>query len=118
MGATSLNKGSAGEGEAPALIADLTGWTVKRRVRQHDGDSDLEGVPGWSVKVKRHAAAGRAEIGRWWAQCVARAGEPHPVLLYRLGRDSWRAVWPLRPHLAAGWRENPMNTAAGMEAAP
>ncbi|MBV8470693.1 MAG: hypothetical protein JOY60_12650 [Burkholderiaceae bacterium] len=99
MSAMSRNKGKSGEREAAALIADLTGWDVRRRVRQHDGDSDLEGVPGWSIEVKRHASAGRSEIARWWRQCVAQAGSLRPVLLFRLDRDSWRVVWPLALHL-------------------
>lgn len=88
-------KGQAGEREAAALIADLTGYTVKRRVRNHAGDSDLEGIPGWSVEVKRHKAAGRAEIAGWWRQTCTQAGGLFPVLFYRLDRDSWRAVWPV-----------------------
>jgi hypothetical protein len=102
-------KGQAGEREAAALICDLTGWHVRRRVRQHDGDSDLEGVPGWSVEIKRHAAATRSDIARWWAQAVSQADRTGavPVLLYRLDRDKWRAVWPVSMHLvkqdAAMW---------------
>jgi len=88
-------KGQAGERECAALIADLTGWKVTRRVRNHAGDSDLVGVPGWSVEVKRHRTAGRADVAGWWRQACAQAGEQIPVLFYRLDRDSWRAVWPV-----------------------
>ena len=95
MSALSRTKGNVGEREIANILHDITGWTVKRRVRQHDGDSDLEGVPGWSVEIKRHRAAGRAEIACWWAQCVAQARGALPVLFYRLDRASWRAVWPL-----------------------
>lgn len=89
------NKGKAGEREAAELVRELTGWDVRRRVRQHDGDSDLEGVPGWSVEVKRHRTATRGDLARWWAQAVAQAGDLLPVLLYRVDRAQWRAVWPL-----------------------
>jgi hypothetical protein len=101
MGAMQRTKGQTGEREAAALIRDLTGWDVRRRVRQHDGDSDLEGVPGWSVEIKRHASAGRADIRAWWAQAVAQAQRTGalPVLLYRRDRDQWRAVWPVAVHL-------------------
>lgn len=109
MGLKSRNKGKAGEREIAALVADLTGFDVRRRVRQHDGDSDLEGVPGWCIEVKRHAKAGRANLRTWWAQSVAQS-EPScsiPVLLYRQDRDEWRAVWPLAVSLtmqhAAMW---------------
>ena len=107
MGAMSRTKGQTGEREAAALIRDLTGWDVRRRVRQHDGDSDLEGVPGWSVEIKRHASASRGEIRAWWAQAVAQARPAGllPVLLYRRDRDQWRAVWPVGVHLALQERD-------------
>ncbi len=97
MGLKSRNKGKAGEREIAALVAELTGYDVRRRVRQHDGDSDLEGLPGWSLEVKRYATAGRAQIRQWWTQAVEQAERSGavPVLLYRLDRDDWRAVWPL-----------------------
>ena len=97
MSATSRNKGAGGERELANLLAGLTGWDVRRRVRQHDGDSDLEGVPGWSVEVKRHARAPRASIAAWYAQSVSQAqvGGLLPVLFYRENRQPWRAVWPL-----------------------
>jgi hypothetical protein len=90
--------GKAGEREAAALVRDLTGWDMRRRVRQHECDSDLEGVPGWCIEVKRHRAASRADLATWWAQAVtqaAQAGNRHPVLLYRVDRADWRAVWPM-----------------------
>jgi hypothetical protein len=107
MGAMSRTKGQTGEREAAALIRDLTGWNVRRRVRQHDGDSDLEGVPGWSVEIKRHASASRGDIAAWWAQAVAQARPAGllPVLLYRRDRDQWRAVWPVGVHLALQERD-------------
>ncbi len=95
MGAMSRTKGKAGEREVAALLRDLTGWQVARRVRQHDGDSDLDGVPGWSIEVKRHAHATRADIAAWWRQTAGQAGSALPVLFYRRDRDEWRAVWPL-----------------------
>ncbi len=98
MSAMQRNKGKAGEREAAALIRDLTGWEAKRRVRQHDGDSDILGVPGWSVEVKRTATATHAERARWWAQAVAQApktGGELPMVLYRANRASWRVLWPL-----------------------
>lgn len=87
-------KGKAGEREAAALLTRITGQPVQRRVRQHDGDSDLLGITGWSVEVKRHAAAPRASIAAWWRQAVAQC-EPdtRALLLYRADRGPWRAVW-------------------------
>lgn len=101
MSAMQRTKGKAGEREVAALVRDLTGWDVRRRVRQHDGDSDLVGVPGWAVEVKRHAKATPATIASWWRQTVAQAGDGElPVLLYRVDRGEWRAVWPVAVHLA------------------
>ena len=109
MGLMQRNKGKVGEREIAALVSVLTGWNVQRRVRQHDGDSDLEGVPGWGIEVKRHAKAPRASIRQWWQRAQAQAERTGliPVLLYRADRDEWRAVWPLAVHLvqqeAAMW---------------
>jgi len=109
MGAMSRTKGKVGEREVGALIRDLTGWDVRRRVRQHDGDSDLEGIPGWCAESKRQARAGRAELAKWWAQAVDQAArvDQLPVLFFRMNRDAWRAVWPLAVMLGGerseGW---------------
>lgn len=100
MTAMQRTKGQQGEREVAGIISALTGYEVKRKVRQHDNDSDLEGVPGWSVEVKRHKSAGRAEIAGWWRQTCRQAGGRLPVLFYRLDRDSWRAVWPVAVGLA------------------
>jgi hypothetical protein len=96
---TSRTKGKVGEREAAALIREHTGWEVTRRVRQHDGDSDLIGIPGWTVEVKRHRSAGRGEIAAWWRQTVEQAASDIPLLMYRLDRQDWRAVWPVAPLL-------------------
>ncbi|CAE6768580.1 hypothetical protein R69619_03734 [Paraburkholderia nemoris] len=97
MGAMQRRKGGDGEREIAALVRDLTGWDVRRRVRQHEGDSDLEGVPGWCVEVKRHARATRADVRGWWEQTVRQAASDGllPVLFWRQDRDEWRGVWPV-----------------------
>jgi hypothetical protein len=93
-GRKSRNKGRDGEQEIARLIRENTGWDVKRRVRQREGDSDLEGIPGWSAEIKRHKTATRGQIRGWWAQAVAQAKGATPVLFFRADRDEWRAVWP------------------------
>lgn len=93
MGAMSRTKGAQAERELAAMLRDIGGWEVKRRVRNHAGDSDLVGVPGWSIESKRYASASRGEIAAWWRQTVRQATHLAPVLFYRLDRDSWRAVW-------------------------
>lgn len=120
MSAASRTKGKAGERDAAGLIRDLLGFDVRRRVRQHVGDSDLVGIPNWSLEVKRHKAACRAEIRAWWTQTVEQAGALLPCLIYRLDRDSWRAVWPLAIHLgvqrADYWRDYAMTVEGSVEA--
>ncbi len=99
VGKLSRAKGQRGERELAGIVAALTGWECRRRVRQHAGDSDIEGIPGWSVEVKRAAVPNLRE---WWGQAVAQAaaGRCVPVLFYRLDRHDWRAMWPLAVLLA------------------
>lgn len=79
--------------EVAAIIRELTGWEVKRRVRQHDGDSDLEGVTGWAIEVKNCATL---TLPAWWRQAVEQAGDNlFPVLFYKVPRKGWRALWPI-----------------------
>lgn len=94
-GAMSRTKGQTGEREVAAIIRDLTGHDVRRRVRQHQGDSDLEGLPFWCVEVKRHATVTPFKLWEWWSQTVeqARAAQCLPVLFYRGDRAEWRCVW-------------------------
>ncbi|PQA83207.1 hypothetical protein C5F52_10925 [Limnohabitans sp. TS-CS-82] len=101
MAGASRNKGKCGEREAAALLSLVTGFDVRRRVRQHDGDSDLEGVPNWSIEVKRHATATAGKLSDWWAQAQEQARRTNclPVLLYRPDRGGWRCVWPSALHL-------------------
>ena len=101
MTAMQRRKGQAGERELAGLIRDHLGLDVRRRVRQHDGDSDLEGGPaGWSIEVKRRAGVILpSDIAAWWRQACAQAGDLIPVLFFRADRRDWRAVWPLAIHL-------------------
>ncbi len=95
MSGMSRNKGKAGERELAALLTSITGQTIKRRVRQHDGDDDLMGLEGWSIECKRYATAKPAQIAGWWAQAVNQASVSQltPVLFYRANSRPWRAVW-------------------------
>ncbi|QGZ66297.1 putative PDDEXK endonuclease [Paraburkholderia acidisoli] len=108
MGLKSRNKGKTGEREIALIVSDLTGWTVRRKVRQLDGESDLEGVPGWCIEVKRHATATRGEVSDWWLQATMQATSEKalPVLFYRKDRDEWRAVWALGQQLGVNTAEN------------
>ena len=88
MGAASRDKGKAGERELARLLCELTGRDVRRRVRQHEGDSDLEGVPGWAIECKRYATVKPADLARWWRQAVAQAQATNarPLLAWRADR--------------------------------
>lgn len=105
MGKMQRTKGQVGEREAAGLIGIHTGWDVQRRVRNAAGDSDLVGVPGWSVEIKRYASATRSDIFGWWSQCVTQSGSEMPVLFYRLDRGEWRSVWPLAINLQVQYSE-------------
>jgi hypothetical protein len=93
-GAASRAKGQRGERDAANIIAGLTGFDVKRRVRQRHGDSDLEGVPGWSIEIKNQA---RPNIPAWWRQTIEQAAQSEslPVLIYKEPRKGWKAMWPM-----------------------
>lgn len=114
MGVRERNKGKRGEREVASIIRDMTGWDVRRTVRQHDGDRDLCGIPGWSAEVKNCA---RLALPAWWRQAVEQAAKERlrPVLLYKVPRRGWRALW----HLSAlvdgvpGW-ETPALSAESM----
>jgi hypothetical protein len=77
---------------------------VRRKVRQHTLDVDLEGLPGWALEVKRAARADQYRKRVWWKQCAeqAQALQMLPLLLYRVDRKGWRCVWPAGSHLSEG----------------
>ena len=107
MSAAQRSKGQRGEREVASIIKTLLGVDVRRRVRQHDGDSDLEGLQGWVVEVKRRRQAARGDIRQWWHQAeeqARKAGGGIPVLWYRIDRHEWRCVWPAEAMLGGmGW---------------
>lgn len=93
MSAFSRNKGARAEREVCALIRDLLGVDARRRVRQHDGDSDVLGVPGWAIESKSCA---EMRLPEWWRQAVEQAGPNEvPALFYKVPRKGWRVRWPL-----------------------
>ena len=100
-GAMSRTKGQAGEREVVAIVRELTNHNVCRRVRQHAGDADLEGLPGWSIEVKRHATTPAGKVAEWWLQTCRQAEAVHalPLLFYRADRATWRCVWPADLHI-------------------
>lgn len=97
MGKASRDKGKRGEREVVRIISELLGVAATRKVRQHDGDSDIVGVPGWCIEVKRYATASEATMRSWWEQAAAQAATNGgiPCVWYRLDRRDWRVLWPL-----------------------
>lgn len=73
-------------------LKDLLGLDVRRRVRNHAGESDLTGMPGWAVECKHCATPA---LPAWWKQTVSQAQRGEiPVLFYKLPRKPFRAVVP------------------------
>lgn len=105
MGAMQRRKGKRGELELRDLLAEHLGVEFTRNLEQsRAGGSDLLGLPGWAIEVKRAAAP---SLGAWWAQaCRHATGPDRPALFYRLDRKPWRVVLALR------------DVAAGLESAP
>lgn len=119
MSTFSRNKGKRGEREVARIIKEITGWDVKRKVRNLSGESDLEGVPNWSIEVKNCA---RLELPAWWRQTQAQAmfTRLHPVLFYKVPRKGWRAVWPVGVLIGKGpahlWPDYDMTCESSVEA--
>jgi hypothetical protein len=101
MGSLSRDKGIRGELEIAKLISDELGYPITRRVRNHLGDSDLLGVPGWSLEVKRVRTASEGLKQAWWHQTITQSKKTLPALFWRVDRASWRVVWPLSVTLSA-----------------
>ena len=102
------NKGNAAEREVSHLLAELTGWRVRRRLQEGrtDDTGDLEGVPDTCLQVKNYADVLRAireglpELRRQ----QERALSPFGALLVRRRGGRWIAVMEL-DQLAALIRE-------------
>ncbi len=94
-GRMARTKGQSGELELTKILRELTGHDVRRRVRQHRGDGDLEGLPFWSVEVKRHATVSPGKLRAWWGQAVdqSRSSQTLPVLFFRGDRAEWLCCW-------------------------
>lgn len=93
MSRLSREKGKRGEREVARIISDLLGVEAKRRVRQHDGDSDILGVFGWSIESKN---CKRLELATWWRQACGQTGPDElPALFYKVPHKGWRVRWPL-----------------------
>jgi len=102
------NKGDRAELEAARLLADRTGWNVRRKLGagRADDTGDLDNVPDTTVQVKDYADVLRAIREGLPALRVqqANAGTPFAALLVRRRGGEWIAVMDLN-QLAALLRE-------------
>ena len=84
-------KGKTGELEIVKLLCDELGVDATRNWREQAavGGSDILGVPGWAIEVKRQ----KKFDASWWQQTAEQAARADldPVLLYRLDRKPWMA---------------------------
>lgn len=93
IGRSSRRKGQVGERALATELKDLLGLDVRRRVRNHAGETDLTGLQGWAAEVKNCA---KPELAAWWSQTVDQTAQGEiPVLFYKLPRRPFRAVVPL-----------------------
>lgn len=92
-------KGNNAEREAALLLAQLTGWPVRRRLQEGRADDtgDLEGVPDTTLQVKNYIDTLRA-IREGLPELRAqqqRAGTLFGALLVRRRGGRWVAVLEL-----------------------
>lgn len=94
IGRASRRKGQVGEMQLAAELSALLGIEIKRRVRNHQSDSDIVGLDGWSAECKVCAAPA---LSAWWKQTVEQSSKESglPVLFYRLPRRPFKAVLPI-----------------------
>jgi hypothetical protein len=93
-------KGDKAELEAARLLADATGWPVRRKLGagRTDDTGDLDGVPQTTVQVKNYPSdivrAVRETLDELPAQ-QANAGTPYAAGLIRRPGGRWFAVLTL-----------------------
>ena len=110
MGANSRAKGGRGEREVGALLLDLLGVRLVRRLSQaRDAGHDLELAEGddspagreiarYAIEVKLYSAVTPGLVRSWWAQAYRQADSAGlvPCLAYRGNRALWRFVVPIQ----------------------
>jgi len=88
----SKQKGKRGELEAAKILKDL-GIGNPRRAQQYAGvagSSDIVGVPGLAIEVKRQERASYSHLVEWIKQASSAAsGDQKPIVLHRKSRSDW-----------------------------
>lgn len=84
MSKLSRTKGATFERKVANMLTEATGITWRRRVRNHDGDSDVvcddAALAHISIECKH---ANTLCLPAWWRQAQEQAGTGVPVLIYR-----------------------------------
>ena len=93
QGKASRRKGASGERELINLLRSR--WPdllLRRDLRQYQqsGLTDILGLDGYVIEVKRRRSLGQADVERWWQPLVRNADGQEPVLAYRQDRQDWR----------------------------
>lgn len=85
MSALSRNKGAAYERKIANLLTEATGTRWRRRVRNHEDDSDVVADDTAFARISIECKhANTLCLPTWWRQAQQQAGESGiPVLIYR-----------------------------------
>lgn len=91
MPINSRTKGRAGEQEVARILRDELGLDVHRNWQEQaaHGGTDLIGVAGWAIEVKR----AKKYSNKWWEQTQDQSDltlSDIPVLIYKLDYQSWK----------------------------
>jgi hypothetical protein len=87
MGKMSRTKGAMNERALANYLKTCTGLDVRRRCRQHPGDSDVMGLEDWSIECKVQKVL---RLDAWWEQACNQTDDAWPVLFWRKhGCSQW-----------------------------
>lgn len=101
-------KGAGGEREFAKLVLDHLGVSLVRNLEQsRAGGHDLTttstdpvslALDAYAIEVKRYAAISPAMLAGFWeqAESQARRTSKTPALAFRVDRQDWRLIVPLR----------------------
>ncbi|MGC9217388.1 hypothetical protein [Acidithiobacillus sp.] len=93
QGIASRRKGADGERELIRLLRDaFPGLELRRDLRQYQtgGLTDVLGLPGYAVEVKRRRRITQGQVDAWWSPLARHADGVEPVLAYRQDKQGWR----------------------------
>ena len=108
-GRASREKGKRGEREVAVILRDA-GFTTARRTAQFCGNtgdaSDVIGVPGYHIEVKR---CEKVDLANWLRQTEHDAALKNlvPALLFRRSKEPWRVVISLEAFIALLQKQAP-----------